>query len=83
MLDGSLGEEIGRLYVEQYFSGDAKKRMQKLVKNLQRAYADRIENLDWMSDETREKALEKLSTFRAKIGYPDKWRRLRHMWQFM
>ena len=74
MLDGSLGEVIGRLYVAEYFSGDAKQRMQTLVKNLQRAYADRIENLDWMSDETREKALEKLSTFRAKIGYPDKWR---------
>lgn len=74
MLDGSLGEEIGRLYVEKYFSADAKERMQTLVKNLQRAYALRIENLDWMSNKTKEKALEKLSTFKAKIGYPDKWR---------
>lgn len=74
MLDDSLGEEIGRLYVKKYFSGDAKKRMQTLVKNLQRAYALRIEKLDWMSDDTRKRALEKLSTFRAKIGYPDKWR---------
>ncbi len=74
MLDGSLGEEIGRLYVEKYFSADAKERMQTLVKNLQRAYAMRIENLDWMSDKTKTRALEKLSTFRAKIGYPDKWR---------
>ncbi len=74
MLDGSLGEEIGRLYVEKYFSADAKERMQTLVKNLQRAYAIRIENLDWMSNKTKEKALEKLSTFKAKIGYPDKWR---------
>ena len=74
MIDGSLGEEVGRLYVTKYFSHDAKKRMQQLVKNLQRAYADRIENLDWMSDETKQKALEKLSTFKAKIGYPDKWR---------
>ena len=74
MIDGSLGEEVGRLYVKEYFSKDAKERMQTLVKNLQRAYAGRIENLDWMSKETKEKALEKLSTFKAKIGYPDKWR---------
>ena len=74
MLDDSLGEEIGRLYVDEYFSADAKDRMQTLVKNLQRAYAMRIENLDWMTDATKEHALHKLSTFRAKIGYPDKWR---------
>lgn len=74
MLDGSLGEEIGRLYVEKYFSSDAKERMQTLVKNLQRAYAMRIEKLEWMSDKTKVKALEKLAGFTAKIGYPDKWR---------
>lgn len=74
LLNGSLGEEIGRLYVEKYFPYSAKKRMETLVKNLQRAYAMRIENLDWMSDETKGKALEKLGTFKAKIGYPDKWR---------
>lgn len=74
MLDDSLGEEIGRLYVAKYFSADAKDRMQTLVKNLQRAYAIRIQNLDWMSDQTKGRALEKLSTFKAKIGYPDKWR---------
>ena len=74
MLDASLGEEIGRLYVKKYFSAAAKSRMEKLVKNLQRALGLRIKNLDWMSDETKQQALEKLSTFRAKIGYPDKWR---------
>ena len=74
LIDGSLGEEVGRLYVKKYFSEDAKKRMQQLVKNLQRAYAERIENLQWMSNDTKQKALEKLSTFKAKIGYPDKWR---------
>ena len=74
MIDDALGEEVGRIYVEKYFSADAKERMQTLVKNLQRAYAMRIENLKWMSDKTKQKALEKLSTFRAKIGYPDKWR---------
>lgn len=74
LLDGSLGEEIGRLYVEKYFSAAAKERMQQLVKNLQRALGMRIENLAWMSDETKTQALEKLNTFKAKIGYPDKWR---------
>ena len=74
LIDGSLGEEVGRIYVEKYFSADAKERMQTLVKNLQRAYAMRMENLGWMSDGTKQKALEKLSTFRAKIGYPDTWR---------
>ncbi len=74
LLDDSLGEEIGRLYVEKYFSPAAKQRMQQLVQNLQRAYKMRIEKLEWMSIATKEKALEKLSTFRAKIGYPDRWR---------
>jgi len=74
LLDDTLGEEIGRLYVQKYFPPQAKRRMQDLVKNLQRAYAMRIENLTWMSDDTRERALEKLAGFRAKIGYPDKWR---------
>jgi putative endopeptidase len=74
MIDGALGEEIGRLYVAEYFPESAKERMQNLVKNLQRAYAQRIEQLDWMSADTKSKALEKLSTFTAKIGYPDKWR---------
>jgi len=74
MLDDSLGEEIGRLYVKKYFSSAAKSRMEKLVKNLQRALGIRIKNLEWMSNDTKERALEKLSTFHAKIGYPDKWR---------
>ncbi len=74
ILDGSLGEEIGRLYVAEYFPESAKKRMENLVKNLQRAYEIRIKDLNWMSDETKKQALEKLHTFRAKIGYPDKWR---------
>lgn len=74
LLDDSLGEETGRIYVEKYFSPQAKKRMQQMVRNLQRAYAMRIEKLDWMSNQTKEKALEKLNSFKAKIGYPDKWR---------
>jgi len=74
ILDGTIGEEIGRLYVEKYFPAAAKKRMEQLVENLRHAYKMRIENLDWMSDDTRARAIEKLDAFRAKIGYPDKWR---------
>jgi len=73
-LDDSLGEEIGRLYVKKYFPESAKKRMQDLVKNLQRAYEIRIQNLNWMTETTKKRALDKLHTFKAKIGYPDKWR---------
>ena len=74
ILNGTLGEEIGHLYVKKYFPESAKKRMQKLVKNLRRAYTMRIEQVDWMSDTTRARAIEKLDSFNAKIGYPDKWR---------
>lgn len=74
IIDGSLGEMVGRLYVEKYFPAAAKERMVELVENLRRAYAMRIENLTWMSDETKSRALEKLNGFTAKIGYPDKWR---------
>ena len=74
ILDGTIGEEIGRLYTEKYFPASAKHRMEKLVENLRRAYALRIKQLDWMSDDTKKNALEKLNAFRAKIGYPDKWR---------
>lgn len=74
MLDDSIGEEIGRLYVEKYFPATAKKRMERLVENLRRAYAIRIQESDWMSPDTKKRAMEKLNAFRAKIGYPDKWR---------
>lgn len=73
-LDAALGEEIGRLYVAKYFPVAAKKRVQDMVENLRRALQMRIEKLTWMSDETRTHALKKLAGFRAKIGYPDKWR---------
>ena len=74
MIDGSLGEMVGQIYVKKYFPFSAKKRMEKLVENLQSAYESRIKNLTWMSDDTKKQAIEKLYTFRAKIGYPDKWR---------
>ncbi len=74
LLDDTLGEEIGHLYVEKYFSADAKQRMELLVKNLQKSLGQKIQGAAWMSSETRGKALEKLGTFKAKIGYPEKWR---------
>jgi len=74
MIDGSLGEMVGQIYVKKYFPASAKKRMEDLVENLGRAYEDRIKNLTWMSDDTKKQAIKKLHTFRAKIGYPDKWR---------
>jgi len=74
VVDDTLGEETGRLYVEKYFPVAAKKRMENLVENLRRALEIRIKNLDWMGDDTKRAALKKLHTFRAKIGYPDKWR---------
>src|SRR5207253_8434046 len=69
-----LGEALGQLYVKNYFTEDAKKRMLELVNNLQKAFAARIDKLDWMSDSTKQKAKEKLFTIAKKIGYPDKWR---------
>ncbi|RQW00821.1 MAG: M13 family peptidase, partial [Calditrichaeota bacterium] len=73
-IDNILGEAVGKLYVKKHFKPEAKKRMEILVNNLKDAYRERIEQLDWMSEETRDKALVKLSKFRAKIGYPDKWK---------
>ena len=72
--DNQLGEALGRKYVEKYFPPEAKARMQDMVKNILLAMQDTIDGLDWMSAETKKKALEKLSTFNPKIGYPDKWK---------
>ncbi|WXG68193.1 M13 family metallopeptidase [Rhodococcus sovatensis] len=69
-----LGEAVGKLYVERHFPADAKARMQVLVANLQEAYRRNITDLEWMSPETRQKALDKLDKFTPKIGYPDRWR---------
>lgn len=73
-VDHLLGEALGQLYVKKYFPESAKKRMLELVNNIQKAYAIRIDNLDWMSDSTKQKAKEKLFALTKKIGYPDKWR---------
>jgi putative endopeptidase len=74
-VDGGLGELLGQLYVEKYFTPEAKARMLALVNNLISVYKDRIEKLDWMSAETKKHALEKLAAFTKKIGYPDKWKK--------
>ena len=74
MVNGTLGEAVGVMYVEKYFPEENKARMLDLVKNLQVALGERIQALEWMSDETKAKAMGKLNTFTVKIGYPDKWR---------
>ena len=73
-INSSIGEMLGKIYVERHFKPESKERMVEMVANLNRAYADSIRNLGWMSDETKEKALTKLSKFTPKIGYPDKWK---------
>ena len=74
LIDGRLGELLGQLYVEKYFKPEAKQRMQDLVNNLQQTFADRIKKLDWMSEATKQRGLEKLNAFTKKIAYPDKWK---------
>ena len=69
-----LGEAVGEMYVKKYFPKENKERMLKLVKNLQEALAERIDQQDWMSDSTKALAKDKLASFYVKIGYPDKWK---------
>ena len=72
-VEGALGMAVGRLYVEKYFPESSKQRMVELVKNLQVALGQRIDQQKWMSAETKQKAHEKLNSFYVKIGYPDEW----------
>lgn len=72
-VESSLGMAVGRMYVEKYFPETSKQRMLELVKNLQIALGQRIDQQKWMSEETKQKAHEKLNSFYVKIGYPDKW----------
>lgn len=74
-VDGGLGELLGKLYSEKYFKPEAKERMLTLVNNLQSVYKSRIEKLDWMSAQTKQRALAKLAAFTKKIGYPDTWKK--------
>ncbi|MBS1544033.1 MAG: M13 family metallopeptidase [Bacteroidetes bacterium] len=74
LTDGTIGELLGQLYVEKYFKPEAKARMNEMIRNLVKAYEIRIKQLDWMSEATKQKALDKLHAFTPKIAYPDKWR---------
>ncbi|HUS03682.1 MAG TPA: M13 family metallopeptidase [Chitinophagaceae bacterium] len=73
-INSSMGDLLGEMYVTKYFTPEAKKRMLDLVNNLQKTYAERIKRLDWMSEETKQRALAKLNAFTKKIGYADKWK---------
>ncbi|MGA9119466.1 MAG: M13 family metallopeptidase [Bacteroidota bacterium] len=74
MVNGEIGEALGMLYVQKFFPPQAKQRAKEMVENLKEAFRDRIKTRQWMSDETRFKALAKLDAFTVKIGYPDKWK---------
>jgi len=73
-VNASLGEAVGQIYVQRHFPPAAKAQMLELVENMRTAYGQRIDQLSWMSAETKVAAREKLATFRPKIGYPDRWR---------
>ncbi len=73
-VNGSVGEALGKLYVDEMFPPEAKEKAEKMIANVIEAYKDRIKALDWMSDSTKIKAVEKLDKFTVKIGYPDKWK---------
>ena len=74
VVNRSLAEAFGQMYVEKYFPASSKEKMIEMVSNLQTALGERIEALEWMSDETKSKAMEKLGTFIVKVGYPDNWK---------
>lgn len=74
IVTGSVGEALGKLYVEKKFPAEAKEKAAKMIKNIFRAYENRINNLPWMSAETKVSAIAKLNKSRVKIGYPDKWK---------
>ncbi len=73
-INGSVGEALGQIYVQHAFPPESKAKMEALVQNLRNALKPRLENLEWMSAETKAKALEKWASFTPKIGYPDRWR---------
>jgi putative endopeptidase len=74
LVDGTVGEVVGKVYVKQHFPPEAKEHMLELVGNLVKAYEKSIKELDWMTDTTKAEALDKLSKFHPMVGYPDKWR---------
>lgn len=74
LVEDKLGEALGKIYVEKHFPPRAKARMAEMIDNLIEAYRQSIENLEWMGEDTRKQALQKLASFTPKIGYPDRWR---------
>ena len=74
LTDGTIGELLGQLYVAKYFKPEAKERMNEMIVNLRKAFEIRINGLEWMSPETKQKALAKLNAFTPKVGYPEKWK---------
>ena len=74
MVDKQLGDNLGQIYVQKYFTSADKERISQLVDNIMATYAERIQQLDWMSDSTKQKALIKLKAIVKKVGYPDKWK---------
>ena len=74
IVNANLGEVVGKVYVKEHFPPEAKERMLEMVDNLLKAYEVSIKDLDWMSEDTKKEALDKLSKFTPKIGYPDKWK---------
>ncbi len=73
-INGSVGEALGKLYVDEMFPPEAKAKAENMIANVIAAYKERIQNLEWMGDSTKIKAIEKLDKFTVKIGYPDKWK---------
>ncbi|MBS1646153.1 MAG: M13 family metallopeptidase [Bacteroidetes bacterium] len=74
VVDGSIGEALGQIFAEKYFTAEAKQKVNTMVDNLTQAFRERIKTRTWMSDATKTKALEKLNTIMRKLGYPDKWK---------
>lgn len=74
IIDRLVGDALGQMYTERVFKPEAKARALEMVRNLQAAFRERLQSLEWMGDKTRQKALEKLAAFQLKIGYPDKWK---------
>lgn len=73
-IDGSLGQPLGKLFVDKYFPAESKQYMENMIENLREAYRESIHELTWMTSETKEKALKKLNAFTYKIGYPEEWK---------
>ncbi len=74
MVDRQLGDNLGQIYVQKYFTAADKERINQLIDNIVSTYAERIQKLDWMSDSTKQKAIIKLHAIVKKVGYPDKWK---------